>query len=155
MLLSVPAAGPANPPPPRRQSLEEWRAQLQKLIARRRACPARQLNTALVVQLRSGIRGAYDEISASCGPLRGEVLSQAAAIVAPYFHRVGDARIAAANFPAVAEFLELIQCPALEHSLDGATRQAEEAVALITRILGGRDVWRFRDAAQVESDCAR
>ena len=97
----------------------------------------------LVTHLRSSIRGAYDEIAAACAPSRGAVLSQAAEIVAPFFRLPGDARQAAASFPAVAELTSVIRGPQLDDTLDGLTSQAEETIALIARILEGREIWRF------------
>jgi hypothetical protein len=143
MLSTVPSAGPVNPPSSRRQSLEEWRAQLEKLIARRRLCPARQCNTSLATHLRSSIRGAFEEIAAACAPARGAVLSHAATVIAPFFRLPGDARRIAATFPAVAEFTGLLSGPVLANTLDDLTRQAEETITVIDRILEGREIWRF------------
>lgn len=142
MSSAAPSAGPVMPLAPQRAILEEWRTKLESLIERRRnyhGSSGRQL----CVHLASAIEGAHEAIAETCGPARLELLDQAIARIAPYFDQLGDARQAAANFPAVVEFQRVLRGERGEASPDVLTRRASRAVELIGRILDGQEFWRF------------
>ena len=142
MSSAAPSAGPVSPLAPQRTSLEEWQAKLEALIERRRNFHGSSGHQ-LCVHLESAIKGAHLAIADACGPARSELLNQAIARIAPYFDRPGDARQAAASFPAVVEFQRVLRGESGEDSLDGLTRRAGRAVTLIGRILDGQEFWRF------------
>ncbi|MEP6667908.1 MAG: hypothetical protein ABJF10_02080 [Chthoniobacter sp.] len=128
---------------PQRATLAEWQAELGKLVQHQRTCRARAVHGSLGIHLSSAIRGAHEAIAEVGAPAMAQLLTTAAESISHYFRHAGDARQAAAQFPAFVELRGFLRGYKGEDSLAGLADQAEATGQLIARILEGGEVWRF------------
>jgi len=128
---------------PHRAALAAWRAELDRLIKKHAACPARTLDNSLRSHLLSALQGAGHAICEACAPERGQVITEAAETIRHYFKHAGDARAAAMRFPAVVEMGDFLRGPSPAETLGGLASQAKDAGVLIGRILEGGEIFHF------------
>lgn len=125
-----------------RETLAGWLAALRRHIER--AEEARGAwNVQIETHLSSALLGALHAIRDASAGLRSELLGEATEAIAPYFPRIGDARQAAAEFPAVLAFRDFTHGPPLATSIRPLLSQARETAGLLERMTGGGEFWRM------------
>ena len=126
-----------------RQTLSDWREELQRLIDRHDACPARTVNRHLCRLMATAIQNTNEAITEACHTAEAKLVEAAAATIRHYFTHSGDARITAIRFPAIAAARQFLRGSSLPETLHGLVSQGRDTVRLITAILDGGEVWTF------------
>lgn len=125
-----------------RLALNDWSAQLAKLIAEWRGS-LRARNAPLQRHLNSASEGARDAILEVCGRNRAELIEKAVSALAPHFTHRGDAVEMVRSFESIRAARQFLRGPYPSGTLEGAGIQAEDTLRLIERIQAGGELWSF------------
>jgi len=121
-----------------------WISHLNKLIERSEETGGALRGSQLDTHLSSALVGAFHAMRDTCLPLKSALVAEAAERLKPFYPRPGDAWQVASETPAAIAFRDFIAGPPLETTVNGLTRQARAAVALLGMIVSGEEFWRYQ-----------
>lgn len=127
-----------------RTTLEEWRTQLEKLLARRAATHWRgEVDRNLRNHLRSSLKGTYEAIAEAGSGLVSDFTKRVIETMRPFCGTEDEARACALSVPALVDLKFTLMGPDPDDTIAVLTQQAIEAIDVLEAILKGRVIWTF------------